>query len=92
MTSTVLTCVDDGVATLTLNRPEEMNAFDADDARAIIEAVDSFAADPGVRVLVLGGAGKSFSAGGDFNWVLTWPGLDARSPASMAPRWAAASG
>lgn len=77
MTSTVLTCVDDGVATLILNRPEEMNAFDADDARAIIEAVDSFAADPGVRVLVLGGAGKSFSAGGDFNWVLTWPNLDA---------------
>ena len=77
MTSTVLTCVDNGVATLTLNRPEEMNAFDADDARAIVEAIDSFAADPGVRVLVLGGAGKSFSAGGDFNWVLTWPNLDA---------------
>ena len=77
MTSTVLTCVDDGVATLTLNRPQEMNAFDADDARAIVEAIDSFAADPEVRVLVLGGAGKSFSAGGDFNWVLTWPNLDA---------------
>ena len=28
-------------------------------------------------MLVLGGAGKSFSAGGDFNWVLTWPNLDA---------------
>jgi methylglutaconyl-CoA hydratase len=77
MTSTVLTRVDDGVATLTLNRPREMNAFDADDARAIVEAIDAFAADPEVRVLVLGGAGKSFSAGGDFNWVLTWPNLDA---------------
>ena len=77
MTPTVLTRVDDGVATLTHNRPTAMNAFDADDARVIVEAVNSFAADPEVRVLVLGGAGKSFSAGGDFNWVLTWPNLDA---------------
>ncbi len=38
MTSTVLTRVEDGVATLTLNRPKAMNAFDADDARAIVEA------------------------------------------------------
>lgn len=30
-----------------------------------------------MRVLVLGGEGRVFSAGGDFNWVLTWPGLDA---------------
>jgi methylglutaconyl-CoA hydratase len=77
MSPTVLTRVDDGVATLTLNRPKEMNAFDADTARTIADAVDSFAADPAVRVLVVGGAGKSFSAGGDFNCVLTWPNLDA---------------
>jgi methylglutaconyl-CoA hydratase len=77
MTSLVLTHVEDGVATLTLNRPKAMNAFDADTARAIANAVGSFAADPAVRVMVVGAAGKSFSAGGDFNWVLTWPGLDA---------------
>jgi methylglutaconyl-CoA hydratase len=77
MNSTVLTRVDDGVATLTLNRPKAMNAFDADTARAIIEAVDSFTADPAVRVMVVGAAGRCFSAGGDFNWVLTWPNLDA---------------
>lgn len=77
MTSPVLTRIDDGVATLTLNRPEMMNAFDADAARAVVEAVGSFADDPAVRVLVVGGAGKGFSAGGDFNWVLTWPNLDA---------------
>jgi methylglutaconyl-CoA hydratase len=77
MTSTVLTRIDDGVATLTLNRPKAMNALDADTARAIVEAVDSFTADPAVRVMVVGAAGKGFSAGGDFNWVLTWPNLDA---------------
>ena len=40
MSSSVLTRVEDGVATLTLNRPKAMNAFDADDARAIVEATD----------------------------------------------------
>jgi methylglutaconyl-CoA hydratase len=77
MTSTVLTRISDGVATLTLNRPEMMNAFDADTARAITDAVESFTADPSVRVMVLGSEGRGFSAGGDFNWVLTWPELDA---------------
>jgi methylglutaconyl-CoA hydratase len=77
MTSTVLTHIDDGVATLTLNRPMTMNAFDAATARAIVEAVDAFTADPAVRVMVVGAAGEGFSAGGDFNWVLTWPNLDA---------------
>jgi methylglutaconyl-CoA hydratase len=77
MGSTVLTRIQDGVATLTLNRPQAMNAFDGDTARAIIEAVEAFAADAAVRVMVVGGEGESFSAGGDFNWVLTWPGLDA---------------
>jgi methylglutaconyl-CoA hydratase len=77
MGSTVLTRIQDGVATLTLNRPQAMNAFDGDTARAVIEAVEAFAADAAVRVMVVGGEGESFSAGGDFNWVLTWPGLDA---------------
>src|SRR5262245_44794445 len=77
MTDTVLTRIDDGVAVLTLNRPKAMNAFDAETARAIVDAVDSFAADPAVRVMIVGAAGKAFSAGGDFNWVLTWPELDA---------------
>ena len=71
-----MTRVEAGVATLTLNRPKEMNSFDADTARVIIDAVEGFAADPAVRVLVVAGEGRSFSAGGDFNWVLTWPGLD----------------
>ena len=77
MTSSVMTRLEAGVATLTLNRPREMNSFDADTARAIVEAVEGFAADPDVRVLVVAGAGPAFSAGGDFNWVLTWPTIDA---------------
>jgi methylglutaconyl-CoA hydratase len=66
-----------GVARLALHRPEAMNSFDADTARSIVEALDGFAADDAVRVLVLGSEGRVFSAGGDFNWVLTWPDMDA---------------
>ncbi len=76
-TKTVKTGVEGGVATLTLNRAKEMNSFDADTARLIVDAVEGFAVDPAVRVLVVAGEGPAFSAGGDFNWVLTWPGLDA---------------
>jgi methylglutaconyl-CoA hydratase len=77
MSKTVLTSIQDGVATLRLNRPEEMNSLDADTARAICDAIEAFAADASVRVLVLAGEGPAFCAGGDFNWVLTWPDLDA---------------
>ncbi len=77
MTGSILTAVEGGVATLRLNRPDDMNSLDADTARAIRDAVEAFAADEAVRVLVLAGEGRTFSAGGDFNWVLTWPRMDA---------------
>ena len=77
MTGTLLTSIEGGVATLRLNRPDDMNSLDADTARAIRDAVEAFAVDEAVRVLVLAGEGRTFSAGGDFNWVLTWPGMDA---------------
>ena len=77
MTDPILTKVEGGVATLTLNRPKAMNSFDGDTARVIIDAVEAFAADEAVRTLVVASDGPVFCAGGDFNWVLTWPELDA---------------
>ncbi len=77
MTDTILTKIEGGVATLTLNRPKEMNSFDGDTARAIVDSVEAFAADEAVRVLVIASDGPVFCAGGDFNWVLSWPELDA---------------
>ena len=74
---TVLTRIEAGVATLTLNRPREMNAFDEITARGIVDALEELAADASVRVLVVAGEGPAFSAGGDFRWVLEWPKLDA---------------
>ncbi|HYD07022.1 MAG TPA: enoyl-CoA hydratase-related protein [Reyranella sp.] len=77
MAESILTAIEDGVATLRLNRGNDMNSLDADTARAIRDAVADFAADDSVRVMVLAGEGAIFSAGGDFKWVLGWPDLDA---------------
>ncbi|TWS98456.1 enoyl-CoA hydratase/isomerase family protein [Reyranella sp. CPCC 100927] len=76
-TAPVLQSVADGIATITLNRPRAMNAFDGATAQAILDAVAAVARDPAVRVVVFAADGPAFSAGGDFNWVLTWPGLSA---------------
>ena len=76
MVESVKTRVVDGVGYLTLNRPKAMNSFDGETARAIVEVVEGFAADPAVRLMVVGSEGRAFSAGGDFNWVLTWPDMD----------------
>lgn len=56
----------DHVVTLTLNRPEELNAFSEPAMiRAFIEALERVRADRSVRAVVLTGAGKAFSAGGN---------------------------
>lgn len=57
------------VARLRLNRPELHNAFDAALIAALTAALEQLAGDDGVRVVVLEGAGASFSAGADLNWM-----------------------
>ena len=65
MDSTILLAVDDGVAVLTLNRPEKLNAFVGDMRERFLAALERVAADPEARVLVVTGAGRGFCAGGD---------------------------
>lgn len=65
MSERVLYAVNDGVATLTFNRPAVMNALDADMIRGFRAACERAAADPQARVIVLRGAGPGFIAGGD---------------------------
>ncbi|MYE24327.1 MAG: enoyl-CoA hydratase [Gammaproteobacteria bacterium] len=55
----------DGVATLTMNRPEARNALSAEMMAALQEAIPRLGQDPKVRALVLTGAGDAFCAGGD---------------------------
>lgn len=56
---------DDGVATLTLSRPERRNALSIKLRNEITEQLDSWAADPAIRAVVLTGAGSTFCAGFD---------------------------
>ncbi len=65
----VLVTADDGIATVTLNRPEARNALSLELIRALGAAVQRVAAQPSLRVVILTGAGKSFCAGMDLKAV-----------------------
>jgi 2-(1,2-epoxy-1,2-dihydrophenyl)acetyl-CoA isomerase len=55
----------DGVATVTLNRPEAMNSLDVSTKEALLAALRDVAGDPQVRCVVLTGTGRAFSVGQD---------------------------
>ncbi len=72
MTDSVLLQIDSrGVAMLTLNRPEKHNAFDDAIIAELTQKLIQLNNDKQVRIVVLTGAGKSFSAGADVNWMRT---------------------
>ncbi len=59
------THLDDGILTITLNRPERLNAWTATMGRELIEAFDAADADDDVRAIVMTGAGRGYCAGAD---------------------------
>ncbi|MFI7151224.1 crotonase/enoyl-CoA hydratase family protein [Nonomuraea sp. NPDC050022] len=65
MMSTVLTDFADGVAVITINRPEARNAVDLETTKAIAAAIDAFEARPDLLVAILTGAGGTFCSGMD---------------------------
>lgn len=65
MSQELIETIEDGVATLTMNRPDARNALSADMMTGLLTALPRLAADPLVRVVVLTGAGRAFCAGGD---------------------------
>ena len=67
--SVVLYNVENGVATITLNRPEKHNAFDDNVIANITDLLDRAKNDSDVRALVLRSNGKTFCAGADLNWM-----------------------
>src|SRR3989442_4248074 len=64
-----------GIGTVTLHRPEKLNAFDAEQCRELHEALRMLAGSEAVRVIVLTGAGRAFCAGADLSVL----GTDGRS-------------
>lgn len=67
----------DGIARLTLNRPDVGNSIDSATADALLDAVVEVAEDEAVRVVVLTGAGRMFCAGGDIRAFAKVPGGEA---------------
>ena len=79
-----------GVAQITMSRPDVFNAFDEAMIGDLDAAFDTLIADDSVRIVVLAGAGKHFSAGADLQWMrraseasVEWNLEDARRFASM---------
>ncbi|MEM7492452.1 MAG: crotonase/enoyl-CoA hydratase family protein [Pseudomonadota bacterium] len=72
------------IATLTLNRPEMMNALGQEgDGAEVASACQEIEADPSIRVAILTGAGRAFSAGGDVKAMRDRTGAFAGSPYSV---------
>ena len=65
MTDTVLYEVSDAIATVTLNRPDRLNAINPELLSDLLVALRQANADPAVHVIVLTGAGRAFCAGDD---------------------------
>ncbi|HET8727504.1 MAG TPA: 2-(1,2-epoxy-1,2-dihydrophenyl)acetyl-CoA isomerase PaaG [Alphaproteobacteria bacterium] len=61
----VLVAIDDGIATVTLNRPDRLNAFNEGMQADFAQALDRIEGDDAVRALILTGSGRAFCAGQD---------------------------
>lgn len=67
MSAVVLSALDGGVLTITLNRPEVLNAYNLELHAALLAALDAADADDEVRAVILTGAGRGFCAGMDLS-------------------------
>src|SRR5882672_11789636 len=66
----------DGVARVTLNRPEVRNAFDDSLISELRKVFEDIGGDPSVRAVILAGNGPAFCAGADLNWMKRMAGYD----------------
>ena len=86
MSDTVTLTRDGAVAVLTLNRPESMNAMDAELLNTLVERGEAVANDPDVRCVVVTGNGRAFCAGGDIRGMAARPGSSAPSEGGLVSR------
>ena len=80
----VIEATPEGIATVTINRPEKKNAFNAEVIAALHEAFETLKDADGVRLVFLTGAGGAFSAGADLEWMRSaadWSESDNRDDA-----------
>lgn len=84
MEQSVVSALEDAVLTITLNRPQQLNALTWKMMRRLRDILEEASVDPAVRVVVLRGAGRGFCAGGD---IRNRECLDSDDPVSV--RWSA---
>src|SRR6201993_5009416 len=82
----VLVDDDAAVRTVTLNRPQKRNAIDIELRIALADAIESADRDPGIRVIIVTGAGRVFCSGGDISTMQRMPPERALERANMAQR------
>lgn len=82
--NTILYEIDSNILTITLNRPERMNAFTVEMAMELIDAVNRASEDDAVRAIVVTGSGKAFCAGMDLGGEGNVFGLDESLQPSLA--------
>jgi 2-(1,2-epoxy-1,2-dihydrophenyl)acetyl-CoA isomerase len=63
--SDLIETIENGIATLTFNRPERLNALSTPIMQGLLDGLPRLAGDPAVKVVILTGAGRAFCAGGD---------------------------
>jgi 2-(1,2-epoxy-1,2-dihydrophenyl)acetyl-CoA isomerase len=68
--------VEDGIATITFNRPEKVNAMGVHYSARFNQALDRVEADPSVRCLIITGAGNTFNGGGDLHEIMSTDAAD----------------
>ena len=83
----ILYAVSDGVATLTFNRPEKLNALTPAMLSQYFERIAEAAADPAVRVIVITGAGRGFCAGLDLAVIGGGASEAVVTASELAPQW-----
>lgn len=82
----IVEATPDGAVTVIINRPEKKNAFDAETIGALHEAFETLQGQDGVRVVFVRGAGNTFCAGADLDWMrdaVDWTEAENRDDAYM---------
>src|ERR1700754_1915557 len=83
---TITYAVEDGVAIVTLNRPEKLNAFNTQMMKDLIAVFDVTDADDEVKAVIVTGAGRGFCAGADLSSGAETFNYEARGGEAMAAR------
>ena len=84
---TILVDRADGIVTITLNRPDALNALDLVMREELAETLSTVRDDPEIKVLVLTGAGRAFCAGGDIKSMGGYTVVTGRARIKKAHRW-----